>query len=95
MTKRQRSAWALVAETYPCPTCDAVPGERCITSSGKMKVDYHAARTRWTMRCPGCGIRLAADAEPGDYCDLCTVYRQARAERYAHPDPGRREGRIR
>lgn len=32
------------AAQRPCPTCGALPGQRCITASGKVSRQPHAAR---------------------------------------------------
>jgi hypothetical protein len=80
-----KAAWRLVLLSYPCPDCGAAPGEPCTTRTGRAAQDYvHAARTRDAGRCPRCGVRLPADAEPGDLCDHCALVQSLELERYTH-----------
>jgi hypothetical protein len=41
-----RSWWREVVTSYPCPVCDAPPGELCSTVSRLPKHEPHAARSR-------------------------------------------------
>jgi hypothetical protein len=47
-TQRHHVHWWEVVVSYPCPLpdCGAGPGERCLTSSGRVKWEPHAARSR-------------------------------------------------
>lgn len=42
----QRAPWKIVAERYPCATCNAGPGESCLQPNGKKATMPHVARTR-------------------------------------------------
>lgn len=82
--------WRQILMSYPCPDCDAAPGQPCITTGGRQAIDYvHAARSRDAMRCPKCGQRLTAEAEAGDLCDKCQLMRGLEVERY-RPRPPRK-----
>lgn len=76
-----KSAWRRVLLSYPCPTCEAEPGEPCTSSTGRPYPECHADRARFGDRCPHCMTRLAADAMPGDLCPRCELVRSLEAER--------------
>lgn len=83
---RRYAAWRAHLLSYPCPDCDAGPGERCHTSGGREAHDYvHAARLRTVERCYACGAYLPSDQEPGTLCDYCATVQQLVAERYRYP----------
>lgn len=46
MSPIERAPWHLTVIAYPCPTCDAAPGEDCVTLSGVRKHEPHADRSR-------------------------------------------------
>lgn len=78
----RKAAWRLVFLTYPCPTCGAAPGEKCVTSGGKPAREYtHAARGQQGTRCHNCRALLGYDAEPGDLCGRCSLVRSLEIER--------------
>lgn len=74
MTK-PRTLWRDIVDSYPCPTCDAAPGEDCHTTSGAAKYEPHAPRSRlastnaWRFaderesRCIRCGADVPANHE--------------------------------
>lgn len=81
MTK-SRAAWRNVLESYPCATCGAMPGESCITSTGRSTDQPHAARGRATNRCARCGLMIdAAVDDPGALCGKCMLLRDLEIER--------------
>jgi hypothetical protein len=75
--------WRAIVESHPCPVCNAGPGEPCRTYTGNRKAECHADRARDADRCPGCGTRLAADADD-PYCPHCRMVRDLVTERYRH-----------
>lgn len=42
----RRTWWREVVTSYPCPICDAGPGEPCQTWTGHPKFEPHADRSR-------------------------------------------------
>ena len=82
MTPSRMSAWKKTLLTYPCPTCFAAPGERCLSASGKVKSEPHADRGRLGLRCRKCGHKLPIDAEVDDLCGHCELLRELLLERY-------------
>lgn len=78
---RGRAAWQLVFLSYPCPACDAAPGEDCYTSTGRTTRQLHAERARQGNRCPHCGMLTNADDEPGQLCPRCELIRALEVER--------------
>jgi hypothetical protein len=78
---RKRSPWRLIYLSYPCPTCEAAPGEDCYTSSGKMTREVHAERARHGQRCPQCGTLTSADDLPDQLCRRCELVRALEVER--------------
>jgi len=69
----ERAAWHIVALTYGCETCGAMPGQDCMSSSGTRRpTEVHVARTDaasargWAaadvpLVCTNCGNDLAVD----------------------------------
>lgn len=41
-----KAEWKEIAESYPCTTCGAGPGEPCVTSNLNVMRDCHVSRTR-------------------------------------------------
>lgn len=80
-TKHTRASWRLVFLTYPCPTCGALPGQDCVTRTGRVYADVHGARTQHGTRCPRCGTTLAHEEEPGTLCAKCALLRRLEIER--------------
>ena len=91
-----KARWRLILLSYPCPDCGARPGRLCRTRTGNLAHDYvHQARVRNAFRCPLCGARISAEAQPGDLCDYCQLGRDLDVERYGRnprndpkPPPG-------
>lgn len=77
----RKASWHVVFLTYPCPTCEAAPGEECFTQNGTIAQQMHAARTRQGNRCPRCGTLTPADDEPGQLCARCELLRALEVER--------------
>jgi hypothetical protein len=77
-----RALWRDLLESYPCPVCDAGPGDPCRTATGNVSQLPHADRTRGAQRCRGCSVKLHAEADPLDYCDHCQLLRDLTVERY-------------
>jgi endogenous inhibitor of DNA gyrase (YacG/DUF329 family) len=78
---RRRAPWRIVWLSYPCPTCNAAPGEPCLTTGGNEYRDCHADRTRHGQRCPRCGTVVSWDDAPGTLCARCSLLRTLETER--------------
>lgn len=76
-----KSAWRAVFQSYPCPTCGALPGEVCTTTGGRVADIPHVDRTRNADRCPRCGTITGAGADPGSLCGRCALVRALEIER--------------
>jgi hypothetical protein len=81
---RKKADWTVVRMSYPCLVCNAPPGEPCLTATGNRKNELHAERGREAQRCPKCGDRIAADAEPVTLCDRCRLVRRLEIERASY-----------
>lgn len=81
---RKRAPWRLVYLSYPCPVCEAGPGEDCYTQTGKITRQVHADRARMGDRCPRCATLLDADHEPDQLCPRCELIRSLEVERSTH-----------
>jgi ribosomal protein S27AE len=78
---QKRAPWRLVYLSYPCPTCNAGPGEDCTTTTARIKREVHADRARLGDRCPKCGTLIEADHEPDQMCARCELVRALEVER--------------
>lgn len=78
---RGKAQWRLVFLSYPCPTCNAAPGEVCITTGGYPYAECHVERTRHAARCAHCGTHISAESDPGALCDRCALVRALEIER--------------
>jgi ribosomal protein S27AE len=90
MSPRKRAPWRLIYLSYPCPTCDAAPGQDCRTTNGHLKHEVHADRARLGNRCPKCGTLVDADHLPDQLCARCELVRALeteRASKYQRLDP--------
>lgn len=76
-----RSWWLAVIESYPCPSCGAAPGAKCIATSGHETHLPHAERQRAGERCKRCGAVLDAERLYGDLCEHCDWIRALEKER--------------
>ena len=74
------AAWRHVFWAIPCPTCQALAGEPCVTKTGQEYADVHQARIIHG-RCPRCGSPLRAGQLDGDLCGRCQLIRDLEAER--------------
>lgn len=46
LPKTQPIRWRQIVQEYPCPVCEAGPGETCLTCNGNPKHEPHADRAR-------------------------------------------------
>lgn len=77
---RPVAPWKRVLYSYPCPECEAEPGNPCVTASGKPAPMPHAARGDEGMRCATCGVRLP-EGDMGPLCPHHQLLRNLEAER--------------
>lgn len=42
----KKGEWRIIAEKYPCLTCNAAPGESCCSPGGRIAKEVHVARSR-------------------------------------------------
>jgi hypothetical protein len=74
--------WLTSILSYPCPRCDAKPGQRCRTKGGGLTGTPHAARGQERRRCRHCQVVLPADQDMGDeLCARCALVRALEVER--------------
>lgn len=83
--------WKTRYESYPCPRCDAQPGEPCRTRRGHIADLPHAARTRQGARCVRCGAVLDHDDDSA-LCGYCSLRRQLAAEQARSTWANRHDG---
>ena len=72
--------WRAAYLAYGCSTCNALPGEPCVTRAGK-PTGFHVNRMRLGERCPVCGVMVGIVDEPGTLCDRCALVRALEVER--------------
>lgn len=42
----ERARWKIIAERYPCLTCNAAPGQPCLRPGGLVASEVHVYRSR-------------------------------------------------
>lgn len=80
VSQRDKALWRVVLTSYPCPTCDAEPGEDCRTNAGKRAAIPHADRGRTGERCSKCGTPTPG-GDPMQLCPRCELIRALEVER--------------
>lgn len=66
---------------YPCPTCDAEPGEPCITTGGRPATRPHIGRRAMGRWCLICEEPLPEDEQGSHLCARCRLVRALEVER--------------